>query len=167
MTEVSDYRAILAYLDNEGYRWNANEPLGTAVFISYRFATAPDLPGLLADDNPYGANSFRTYTAAEKAAFREALGLYEAVGMRSWMCVKYHTLKLRLDSPKLMKSTRGSGSFTTFSCALAVSSRMRMTFSVSEPYATPISSVVRTRSSFRVQLITSSVMNRRFGMIMS
>ncbi|SNT06039.1 M10 family metallopeptidase C-terminal domain-containing protein [Tropicimonas sediminicola] len=79
MTKVGDYRAILAYLDNEGDRWNATAPLGTSVFISYRFATSSDLPGLLEDENPYGAKSFRSYTSAEEAAFRKALGLYEAV----------------------------------------------------------------------------------------
>ncbi|WP_424987535.1 hypothetical protein [Microbulbifer sp. S227A] len=77
MPVVSDYTAILAYLDAEEYRWNATEDLGFPVFVSYSFHTAANLPSL--GSLPYAANAVQVMSNAQKAAIRSAMTQFEAV----------------------------------------------------------------------------------------
>ena len=72
---VSDERAIL-YTEQEGndnWRWNAESSLGTAVVVTYSFATGGEIPSIYSSSkNPYGATSFSAFTSAEQDAFRDA-----------------------------------------------------------------------------------------------
>ncbi len=80
MPVVTDYSAILGYLDKPEQRWNATEDLGTPVFISYRFTRNGDLPDI--DDpseNPYGATGYRSFDVNDRAVFRSVLDKFEAV----------------------------------------------------------------------------------------
>lgn len=77
MPVVSDYTAILAYLDDEARRWNATEDLGFPVFVSYSFYTAAELPSV--GDLPYTASTVGVMSEAQKAAVRAAMSQYEAI----------------------------------------------------------------------------------------
>ncbi len=71
MSVVSDYRAILAYLDSGNYRWNAFTALGTPVFVSYNFVETEDLPDPASLD--YSPSETLSYSPAQREAFRRAL----------------------------------------------------------------------------------------------
>lgn len=76
---VSDERSILYYLDGgPNFRWNALDPVGTGVLVTYSFANGPDLPGLSGSSNPYGASSFYSFTEAQKQNFRLAAAEFMA-----------------------------------------------------------------------------------------
>ena len=47
MATVSDFTAILGYLDIGTARWNAMTGVGTPVFVTYSFESAATLPGLV------------------------------------------------------------------------------------------------------------------------
>ena len=44
MAIVSDYTAVLAYLDNDVLRWNGMTAVGTPVIVTYSFVETADLP---------------------------------------------------------------------------------------------------------------------------
>lgn len=77
MPVVSDYSAILGYLDGEERRWNATEDLGFPVFVSYSFYTAATLPAL--NELDYSASAVEVMSAAQKAAMRDAMAQLESV----------------------------------------------------------------------------------------
>ena len=77
MTVVSDYTAILGYLDKEYYRFNATEEIGFPVFVSYAFTPQSDLPAL--SDLAFPADTVQEMSAAQKESVREALAVFEAV----------------------------------------------------------------------------------------
>ena len=72
-TVVSDETSILYYLDGgNNFRWNATSSLGTSVMVTYSFRPGSGI------DNPYGASSFSTFTAAQKNSFRLAAAEFMA-----------------------------------------------------------------------------------------
>ena len=76
--EVSDYTALLAYLDYSWGRWNATERLRTPVIVSYTFTETADLPSL-AEFDPYGSDGYFSFNADQRAAFRQAVEILEKV----------------------------------------------------------------------------------------
>lgn len=78
--EVTDYTAILAYLEEEYYRWNGIADLGTQTVVTYSFYesdTLPALPGEL-----QGQTTYWSFDAAMRDAFRSALAEFqEAAGL--------------------------------------------------------------------------------------
>ncbi|PRY20900.1 hemolysin type calcium-binding protein [Aliiruegeria haliotis] len=83
MPVVRDIRAILAYHEDEQNRWNANEDLGTSAFVAYRFATNAEIGPLESSSRNQYNGDFRVFTPKEKAAFREAVKVFEkAAGIR-------------------------------------------------------------------------------------
>ncbi len=77
MPVVSDYTAILAYLDAEERRWNATEDLGFPVFVTYSFYDSEDLPSVAS--LPYSATAVHPMSSAQQDAVRAALSKFEAV----------------------------------------------------------------------------------------
>ncbi|MEP5375851.1 MAG: zinc-dependent metalloprotease family protein, partial [Hyphomicrobiales bacterium] len=75
-TVVTDYTAILAYLEGEHYRWNATDDLGVPVFVTYTFLSNDDLP-TLEEYDPYDADGYYAYSSKQKANFRLALEEFE------------------------------------------------------------------------------------------
>ncbi|HBD90276.1 MAG: hypothetical protein A2093_10445 [Caulobacterales bacterium GWE1_67_11] len=74
--EVSDYTALLAYLDYSWGRWNATERLRTPVIVSYTFTETADLPSL-AEFDPYGSDGYFSFNADQRDAFRQAAEILE------------------------------------------------------------------------------------------
>ena len=78
-TIVSDERAIQYHLEaGDNWRWNALDPLGTSVTVTYSFFEGADLP-TTAEYNPYGADSYSAFTEAQRANFRLAAAEFMAV----------------------------------------------------------------------------------------
>lgn len=77
MTVVSDYTAILAYLDYAAQRWNAGESLGSPVFVSYHFMTPDELPS--AWEVAYAVDTVTVLNPAVEDAVRAAMDAIEAV----------------------------------------------------------------------------------------
>lgn len=75
MPVVSDHRAILGYLDNPAFRWNATQDLGFPAFVSYRFLQPADLPS--ASEVAYSVGSVQSMSAAQQQAVRNALQIFE------------------------------------------------------------------------------------------
>ncbi len=75
---VSDYTALLRYLDSDSSRWNGMTDVGTGVVVTYSFTDTADLPAL-ADYNPYGATGYWAYDTTQRGHFRDALDQFEAV----------------------------------------------------------------------------------------
>lgn len=78
MPVVNDYTAILATNDTVQARWNAPVDLGTAVIVTYSFADGANIPSL-ADYEPYENNGYTAFTEAQRANFRDATAVYQAV----------------------------------------------------------------------------------------
>lgn len=78
MTEVTDYTALLTYLSDNSFRWNAQANLGTQVVVTYSFTESGELENPLTYD-PYGATSYWSYSETQRSQFRDVLGKYEAV----------------------------------------------------------------------------------------
>lgn len=77
MTVVSDFTAILGYLDHEARRWNATADLEFPVFVSYHFMTAAEVPA--PGDFYYSVDTGLVMSAAQQAAMRLAMAEIEAV----------------------------------------------------------------------------------------
>lgn len=77
MTVVRNYKAILAYLDWSPARFNANESLGTPVFITYSFVDGSNLPSL-AEYEPYQNDGYSSLTRSQRANFRDVVSIVEA-----------------------------------------------------------------------------------------
>lgn len=77
MTVVSDFRAILGFLDDEEKRWNAHVNRKVPVFVSYSFFESDELPW--AGTLPYYATGTTSFSAAQRTAFRKALAEFEKV----------------------------------------------------------------------------------------
>lgn len=76
---VNDERSILYYLDGgPNFRWNAIDPVGTGVMVTYSFSSGGNLPGLSGSSNPYGASSFYSFTETQKQNFRLAAAEFMA-----------------------------------------------------------------------------------------
>ncbi|MGR3761402.1 type I secretion protein [Roseobacteraceae bacterium NS-SX3] len=81
MTVVSDYSALLYYLDNSSTRWNALAAAGTQAVVTYSFTAGADLGDASAD--PYGATAYWSFNAVQRSYFRDAAAELEAVsGLR-------------------------------------------------------------------------------------
>ncbi|PCJ07302.1 MAG: hypothetical protein COB16_11485 [Rhodobacteraceae bacterium] len=78
MSEVANYTALLYYLEDDSFRWNASVDIGTQVVVSYSFTEAKNLQNPAVYD-AYGATSYWSYDAAQRLLFRDALDTYEAV----------------------------------------------------------------------------------------
>ncbi|MCB1368707.1 MAG: type I secretion protein [Rhodobacteraceae bacterium] len=78
MPVVNDYTAILATNDSTAARWNAPVDLGTAVIVTYSFADGANIPNL-ADYEPYDNNGYTAFTFAQRANFRDAAAVFQAV----------------------------------------------------------------------------------------
>lgn len=74
--QVTDFTALLAYVDTEWARWNATERLRSPVIVSYSFTETADLP-TLAEYDPYGSDGYFTFSTAQRAAFRTAAAVLE------------------------------------------------------------------------------------------
>lgn len=77
MPVVSDYRAIVASLDNVNRVWNANDARQFPVFVTYSFYEAGDLP--TASQMPYSVAGTTVFSPAQRTAFRDALAVFEKV----------------------------------------------------------------------------------------
>ena len=60
MSEVSDYSALLYYLDDDVFRWNGQTSVGTQVVVTYSFVETQDLAPVSTD--PYGASSYWSFS---------------------------------------------------------------------------------------------------------
>lgn len=76
MTVVTDYTAILYYLQNPNGRWNAQTDLGTQAVVTYNFVETADLDDPAGD--PYGANDYWSFNTAQRDYFRQAAAEFEA-----------------------------------------------------------------------------------------
>lgn len=74
-TDVHDYTGILAYLGQDGLRWNGATAVGTQVVVTYSFKETPDLP----TSTQYGTSNFWSYSEAQRALFKEVTEKFEAV----------------------------------------------------------------------------------------
>ena len=77
MTVVRDYRAILADLEDEAYRWNATLDRGFPAIVTYSFYETPELPAR--GDTAYFVDTVQTFSEAQRDAFRAALEVYAGV----------------------------------------------------------------------------------------
>lgn len=75
---VSDYTALLRYVDSSNARWNGPTTVGTAVVVTYSFTETADLPSL-SSYNPYNASSYWAFDETQRQHYREALSKFEAV----------------------------------------------------------------------------------------
>ncbi|APG48884.1 M10 family metallopeptidase C-terminal domain-containing protein [Phaeobacter porticola] len=78
MPRVSDYSALLYYLDGDHFRWNAPAELGTQAVITYSFTETGNLADPTISD-PFGATEYWSFDADQRDLFREGLALYEQV----------------------------------------------------------------------------------------
>ncbi|MDK3019915.1 M10 family metallopeptidase C-terminal domain-containing protein [Pseudodonghicola flavimaris] len=76
MTVVRDERAILARLDDPYYSWSYGHETPIPVIVSYSFTETADLPAL--DTLPYAAETVLAFSAAQRAAVRQAMSTFEA-----------------------------------------------------------------------------------------
>ena len=77
--EVSNHRAILAYLENDNLRWNQSQDVGTAVVVSYSFTSTSDLPTTVEYDPFNDAARYWAFDAIDQGYFRQAIEVFEAV----------------------------------------------------------------------------------------
>ena len=77
MSEVTDYRALLAYTSNSNYRWNSQVKLGTQSVVTYSFVGSGELDDVAND--PYGATSYWSFNSTQRSYFRQALAEYEEI----------------------------------------------------------------------------------------
>lgn len=78
MSEVSNYTALLYYVENDSFRWNGPAQTGTQVVVTYSFTKTEDLQNPLEYD-AYGATNYWSYDATQRASFRDALDTFESV----------------------------------------------------------------------------------------
>ncbi|NRB19353.1 MAG: matrixin family metalloprotease [Rhodobacteraceae bacterium] len=78
MSEVSNYTALLYYMENDSLRWNAPVQTGTQVVVTYNFTGTTDLQDPASYDL-YRATDYWAYDDAQRLLFREALDKFEAV----------------------------------------------------------------------------------------
>ncbi|UWR45182.1 metallopeptidase [Phaeobacter inhibens] len=78
MPRVSDYSALLYYLDGDHFRWNAPAEIGTQAIITYSFTETGSLADPAASD-PYGATEYWSFDEDQRDIFREGLSLYEDI----------------------------------------------------------------------------------------
>ncbi|MGD9864464.1 MAG: type I secretion protein, partial [Pseudodonghicola sp.] len=76
MTEVRDYRAILARLDDPYNSWTYGYDGRLPVIVSYSFTETADLLALAT--LPYAAETVLSFSEAQRAAVRQALATFEA-----------------------------------------------------------------------------------------
>lgn len=76
MPVVIDETAILAYLEDDNLRWNANADLGTQVVVTYRFVETSDLENAVTYDS-YGASKYLSYTDTQRGYFRDVIEIFE------------------------------------------------------------------------------------------
>lgn len=77
MAIVSDYTAVLAYLDNDVLRWNGMTAVGTPVIVTYSFVETADLPDP-AESN-FNVSAYWSYSEVQRDYFRQVAAQYEAV----------------------------------------------------------------------------------------
>ncbi len=77
MSEVTDYTALLYYMENDSFRWNAPVQTGTQVVVTYSFTETGDLQNPASYDS-YGATGYWAYNDAQRLSFRDALDKFEA-----------------------------------------------------------------------------------------
>ncbi|WP_293572941.1 metallopeptidase [Phaeobacter sp.] len=77
MARVSDYSALLYYLDGDHFRWNSPMEVGTQAVVTYRFLDESQLGD--PSNDPTGATSYWTFTDAHQDLFREVAAKYEAI----------------------------------------------------------------------------------------
>jgi hypothetical protein len=73
--EVSDYTALLGYLETEAYRWNAQADLGTQAVVTYSFYDTDALPEV--EGSGVGLTTYWSFDAEQRASFRSALDEFE------------------------------------------------------------------------------------------
>lgn len=75
MPTVDGFDAILSVNEDPAFRWNANQPLGTPVIVTYNFSEGADLPPL--SQTYFHGTSVSSFSAIERRYFRDALAEYE------------------------------------------------------------------------------------------
>ncbi|MFS4581541.1 M10 family metallopeptidase C-terminal domain-containing protein [Phaeobacter sp. C3_T13_0] len=78
MPRVSDYSALLYYLDGDHYRWNAPAELGTQAVVTYSFTETSSLADP-AETDDYGATEYWSFDSDQRDLFRDALSQYEDI----------------------------------------------------------------------------------------
>lgn len=74
--EVTEYTALLAYLEADAYRWNAIANLGTQTVVTYSFYEPGTLPAVSGSD--VGQTTYWSFDQAQRESFRAALDEFEA-----------------------------------------------------------------------------------------
>jgi len=73
--EVTNYTALLGYLETEQYRWNAFSSLGTQAVVTYSFYESDTLPAV--SGGAAGHTEYWSFDQAQRYSFRAALDRYE------------------------------------------------------------------------------------------
>lgn len=73
MAQVDDFRALLS-----DFRQNEGSPLGTPFTVKYAFLTTSETPSL-GQYQPYANDGYSGFSSAQRASFRTATALFEAV----------------------------------------------------------------------------------------
>lgn len=82
MSEVRDFTAIVAMLENSKFRWNAGLEPGQGMVVTYNFTEGRDLNFAPAVD-PYGADEYIAFSQAQRDFTRAAFAQFEeGVGLR-------------------------------------------------------------------------------------
>jgi len=68
---VSDYTAILGYLDDRSWRWNALTEVGSPVIVTYSFLGSEELPD--GSQGFFGVDAFAAFTEKQQIYARAAL----------------------------------------------------------------------------------------------
>lgn len=74
--EVADYTALLGYLEQDAYRWNAITSLGTQAVVTYSFYEPETLPAV--SGSGVGQTNYWSFDEAQRESFRSALAEFEA-----------------------------------------------------------------------------------------
>jgi Ca2+-binding RTX toxin-like protein len=76
MRYISDFRAIVASIDNQSLRWNSFLPKGTPVVVTYSFADGANVPGI--SESAYSVTGTSAMNTQQRQNFREAINIFEA-----------------------------------------------------------------------------------------
>lgn len=82
MTEVRDFTAIVAMLENNSFRWNAGLERGQGAIVTYSF-TEDGALGYAPAVDPYGASEYIAFSETQRDHTRAAFAQFETnVGLR-------------------------------------------------------------------------------------
>ncbi|WP_281707619.1 M10 family metallopeptidase C-terminal domain-containing protein [Phaeobacter italicus] len=77
MPRITDYTALLYYLEGDHFRWNSPFAVGTQAVITYSFTLPGNLPDVTQD--PVGATGYWSFDATQQARAQAVFDQYEAI----------------------------------------------------------------------------------------